>query len=44
MENNDSIKSDADVCEEDLFMEHVICRECELLYLDSYLKDLFSQK
>ncbi len=30
--------------EEELFLSEVICGEAELLYLDSYLRDLFRPK
>ena len=30
--------------EEELFLSEVICGEAELLYLDSYLRDLFCPK
>ena len=30
--------------EEDLFLSEVVCGEHELLYLDSYLQDLFREQ
>ena len=32
------------VCEEDLFLSHVICGDAELLYLDSFLKSIFESE
>ena len=29
--------------EEDMFLEHVVCGEHELLYLDTYLREMFAQ-
>lgn len=29
--------------EEEMFLEHVVCGEHEILYLDAYLREVFAQ-
>ena len=39
MEQNDNRVSH-NVCDEELFLSHVICEDAELLYLDSFLQSV----
>lgn len=40
--DNDLILSNG-IDEDELFMSNVICNDCELLYLDTYLKEIFAK-
>lgn len=44
MEENDTQSASKNLCEEDLFLNEVVKGEADLLYLDSYLKDILCKR